>query len=132
MIVADASAVVEFALRRRASARLGARLGSEAVHAPYLIEVEALNALRRVVRSEGLSDESATVARNDLASMPLILYPHRPLMERIWALRHTLSAYDASYVALAELLPAPLITCDERLARSTGHAAVIELFAPSA
>jgi len=82
------------------------------------------------VRSEGLSDESATVARNDLASMPLILYPHRPLMERIWALRHTLSAYDASYVALAELLPAPLITCDARLARSTGHAAVIELFAP--
>lgn len=130
MIVADASAVVEFALRRRASSRLGARLRREAIHAPYLIEVEALNALRRVVRNEGLSDESATVARSDLASMPVVLYPHRPLMERIWELRHTLSAYDASYVALAELLPAPLVTCDARLARSSGHSAEIELFAP--
>jgi predicted nucleic acid-binding protein len=51
-------------------------------------------------------------------------------MERIWELRHTLSAYDASYVALAELLPAPLVTCDARLARSSGHSAEIELFAP--
>ncbi len=48
-------------------------------------------------------------------------------MERIWALRHTHTAYDASYVALAELLPAPLITCDARLARSVGHSATIEL-----
>lgn len=82
------------------------------------------------MRNEGLSDESATVARSDLASMPVVLYPHRPLMERIWELRHTLSAYDASYVALAELLPAPLVTCDARLARSSGHSAEIELFAP--
>ena len=49
-------------------------------------------------------------------------------MERIWELRENHTAYDASYIALAELIPAPLITCDARLARSTGHGAVVELF----
>ena len=88
-----------------------------------------LHALRRIVRRESLPDGIALIAREALASMPLALYPHRPLMERIWELRHTLTAYDASYVALAELLAAPLVTCDARLAASTGHDAEIELFA---
>ena len=101
------------------------------MHAPYLIEVETLQALRRTVLRGRLSDDRAALAREAFGSMPFVLYPHRPLMKRIWELRHSISAYDASYVALAELLPAPLVTCDARLARSTGHRAEIELFAPA-
>lgn len=131
MIVADASAVVEFVVHRDAAPRLRQRLRREAIHAPYLIEVETLNGLRRVARRDALPDAIVSLAREAIASMPLMLYPHRPLMERIWELRHTHSAYDASYIALAELLHAPLITCDARLARSSGHDALIELFAPA-
>lgn len=131
MIVADASAVVELLLQRPVAESLRARLSDDVVHAPYVIEIETLHALRRAWLTGVMSDDRASLARSSIASIPLRLYPHRPLMERIWELRHTHSAYDASYVALAELLPAPLVTCDARLARSTGHRATIELFTPS-
>jgi predicted nucleic acid-binding protein len=63
----------------------------------------------------------------DLADFPLYRYSHVPLLPRIWELRHSLSAYDAAYVALAEALDAPLVTRDRRLAASSGHRARIEL-----
>lgn len=128
MIVLDASAVVELVLGRRVS-ELRARVRGESLHAPYVVEIEALHAIRSAVRRDEVSDGDAALARANLRSLPLVLYPHRPVLERIWELRHTHSAYDASYIALAELLPAPLVTCDARLARSTGHDAQIELFA---
>lgn len=131
MIVADASAVVQLLLQRSLAESLRARLSDDVVHAPYVIEIETMHALRRASLTGVLSDDRASLARSALASIPLRLYPHRPLMERIWELRHTHSAYDASYVALAELLPAPLVTCDAHLARSTGHSAAIELFEPA-
>ncbi|MGH3138054.1 MAG: type II toxin-antitoxin system VapC family toxin [Gaiellaceae bacterium] len=131
MIVVDASAVVELLLGGGVAPRLRDRTHGESVHAPFLVEVEALQALRRIAHTPNLSDDDAAIARLGLDAMPLVLYPHRPLMERIWNLRNTLTAYDASYVALAELLPAPLVTCDVRLARSSGHDAEIELFAPA-
>jgi predicted nucleic acid-binding protein len=63
----------------------------------------------------------------DLADMPLRRHPHTMLLERAWEVRHSLSACDAVYVALAELLDAPLLTCDRRLAEARGHRAVVEL-----
>jgi predicted nucleic acid-binding protein len=129
VIVADASVVVELLLQRSPVAALRARLAGEVVHAPTLIEIETLHALRRAAIAGAVSDDRAALARTAFASMPIVLHAHRPLMERIWALRHTHTACDASYVALAELLPAPLITCDARLARSVGHSATIELLA---
>lgn len=59
--------------------------------------------------------------------MPIVLYPHMPLLERIWQLRPNLTGYDAAYVALAEALDVPLITCDAKLAASPGHEAAIQL-----
>ena len=131
MVVVDASAVVELLLSGEVALKLGKRLRGESVHAPFLVEVETLQALRRSSHARRLSEGDAAIARHGLEAMPLVLYPHRPLMERIWVLRHTLTAYDASYVALAELLPAPLVTCDVRLAAAHGHNAEIELFAPA-
>lgn len=54
-----------------------------------------------------------------------------PLIQRVWELRHSITAYDASYVALAEQLDIPLITCDAKLAGSNGHKAEIELYSTS-
>jgi predicted nucleic acid-binding protein len=66
-------------------------------------------------------------ALRDLQLLPLHRYEHTLLLGRIWQLRHNLTAYDAAYVALAEVLSASLLTRDAALARSTGHGATIEL-----
>ena len=58
---------------------------------------------------------------------PLTRYPHDVLLERVWELRHNLTAYDAAYVALAEALDATLLTRDRRLATASGHRARVDL-----
>jgi predicted nucleic acid-binding protein len=79
----------------------------------------------------GIGDDRAADARNDFAQRGLVRYPHHPLAERMWALRHNLTAYDAAFVALAEELAVPLVTCDARLAAAPGHGALVERFAQS-
>jgi predicted nucleic acid-binding protein len=66
------------------------------------------------------------IALDDLLALPIRRHSHRLLLDRVWALRNNLSAYDAFYVALAEVLDAPLITRDGRLARTKGHKARIQ------
>ena len=63
------------------------------------------------------------------AALDLTRWLHDVLLPRVWQLRSNLSAYDAAYVALAEALRAPLLTCDRRLAAAPGHRALIELIA---
>ena len=99
--------------------------------APHLIDVELLHALRRQVRQGELSIDRATDLRADLADLPLTRYPHEPLADRIWELRENLTAYDASFVALAEVLGVPLVTCDAALASAPGVTQLAELFEPS-
>jgi predicted nucleic acid-binding protein len=131
VIVVDASAVVEVVGYRRLEA-LQQRLDrGDTLHAPHVLDVEVTHAVRGLVARGELSLDGAFLARRDAAEMRMTLYPHALLLERAWQLRDTLSTYDAVYIALAELLPAPLVTCDARLARSSGHSAEIELFAPS-
>ena len=67
----------------------------------------------------------------DFAELSLIRYPHERLADRVWELRHNLTAYDGVFVALAEALGAPLVTCDARLAAAPELRAEIELFAPA-
>ena len=57
---------------------------------------------------------------NALRRLGMTRYPVFTLLERVWDLRENLSAYDASYVALAELLNCPLMTADARLSRAPG------------
>jgi predicted nucleic acid-binding protein len=64
-----------------------------------------------------------------LASLPLHRHGHAPLLSRVWELRESMTAYDAAYIALAEGLEAPLLTCDAKLRRSHGHDARVELLA---
>jgi len=43
-----------------------------------------------------------------------------PLLHDIWSLRDNLTAYDASYVALARGLDCPLVTADAGIAAAPG------------
>jgi predicted nucleic acid-binding protein len=107
--------------------RLRERLERERLVAPALIDLEVASAWRGQVRAGRLSAGRAEVAFSDLAALRLERTRHGPLMGRIWELRDNLSAYDASYVALAEALDTILLTGDERLARAPGIQCEVEL-----
>jgi predicted nucleic acid-binding protein len=79
-----------------------------------------------VLRSE-ISAEAASAAVSELLDARIVRYPHRPFIERAWALRGRLTAHDALYVALAEALDATLVTTDLRLARAV---TTVEVVAP--
>lgn len=131
MIVVDASSLVDSLALERVNPPLDERLMTGGpLHAPYLIDVEVAHALHRLTRRHEIGADRAADARLDLEELPLRRYPHVPLLERAWELRHTVSAYDAMYVALAELLDIPLVTCDGSLARANGVRAQIEVYAP--
>jgi predicted nucleic acid-binding protein len=100
---------------------------SESLHAPHLLDVEVSQVLRRYVREKMITTRRGQEALEDLAGLPLWRYPHDFLIPRVWELRATLPAYDAVYVALAELLDARLLTCDRRIASASGHSANVEV-----
>jgi predicted nucleic acid-binding protein len=129
VLVVDTSAVVAALVGRPPDRRLTDRLGTDGdLHVPHLLDVELLHALRRLVRSGQLSEERAADARADFAELAVVRYGHQPLADRAWELRGDLTAYDATFVALAEALTVPLVTCDARLAGAPGHRAAVELF----
>ena len=128
MIVADASAVLELLLGTPAGAQVAARLAApgETAHAPHLLDLEIAQVLRRYVRRREVPAGRAREALDDLADLPLVRFPHEPFLPRIWELRDQLTAYDAAYVALAEVLGARLLTRDRALAAAR-HDAAVEL-----
>jgi predicted nucleic acid-binding protein len=129
LIVVDASALIEVLLGTSAGSRLAERFFAqgETLYAPHLIDVEVAQVLRRYVREKLFGAERGVEALEDLADFPIARYPHQPFLPRIWELRHNVTAYDAVYLALAEALAAPLVTCDAKLASASGHQAQIEL-----
>ncbi|HEY7140702.1 MAG TPA: type II toxin-antitoxin system VapC family toxin [Methylomirabilota bacterium] len=128
MIVLDASAVVELLLGSPRGAMVRARIQrpDESLHAPHLLDVEVASVLRRYHLSGEISDDEGREALADLAGLDIARYPHDPLLPRVWELRRSVTAYDAVYLALAEVLEAPLLTLDRRLARARGHGARVE------
>jgi len=129
VIVADASALLEVLLRTPVANSIEARIFAPGLtlHAPYLIDVEVAQVIRRYTGSGEIDAERGRLALTDLADVPIRRYPHDFLLPRIWELRNNLTAYDATYVALAEVLDAPLLTRDRRLAAAPGNRARIEL-----
>lgn len=129
MIVLDASAVVELLLNTATGQAVAKRMADPAigVHVPHLVDVEVVQALRRLASLGELTAVEAQTAIDDLRSLDLQRHAHEPLLGRVWALRQNLSAYDAVYVALAEVLDTTVVTCDGRLARAPRAAKRVEL-----
>ena len=129
MIVLDASALLAVLTSRPDVASLADRIrGDGDLHAPHLLDVEFQHALRRLIVSGAISEDRADDARVDFADLTIVRYPHVSLADRTWQLRHNVTAYDGAFLALAEVLDAPLVTCDARLARAPGHSASVEVF----
>lgn len=127
MIVFDASVVLDLLLRTGSWEAAEALIERHDVHAPELLDVEVVHVLRRYRLHEGLTEKRASAAIEDLGALPIERYRHEFLLPRVWAMHRNLTAYDAVYVALAELLEVPLYTSDARLSRSKGHRVMIEL-----
>ncbi|MGH2835338.1 MAG: type II toxin-antitoxin system VapC family toxin [Solirubrobacteraceae bacterium] len=117
-IVIDASALVELLLRTAVGGRVASLLGSARMVAPDLINIETLQAVRGLQRAGKLSIERAAQAVARLAESPIARIPTGGLIAEVWSLRSNLSAYDASYVALARALDCPLLTTDAPLRRA--------------
>jgi len=126
-MVLDASAILEVLLKSPAGAAIHQSIFSprETLHVPHLADLEVTQVVRRYLLSNVLDNVRAGQALDDYQDLPLIRYPHSPFLKRVWELRHNFSAYDAIYIALAEALDAPLLTCDRALASVTGHRAKV-------
>ncbi|HEX9342387.1 MAG TPA: type II toxin-antitoxin system VapC family toxin, partial [Actinomycetota bacterium] len=121
------SAIVHVLTARRIDEDLANRLEHETITAPHLLDVEVLQALRGLTLGHKISHERANHARALYRQLFIVRYPADGLAERIWSLRHNLTAYDAAYVALAEALDCPLVTRDAKLA-SAGHSANVHIY----
>jgi len=130
VIVLDASGAVDWLLQTPIGTQIGQRLlaHGESLHAPHMIDLEVVQALRRLTKDGTITARRADESIQDLLALRINRYPHFIFLHWIWLHRNNLSAYDACYVALAEKLGATLITRDSRLASNAGHAVKIELF----
>ena len=128
MIVLDASAAVEWLLQTPTGLKVERRIFEDGqLHAPHLLEVEVVQVLRRSVARGAMPAHRAEDALLALGDLALMRHSHDEMLWRIWELRENLTAYDATYVALAELLNSPLVTCDGKVASAPGHHARIEV-----
>ena len=129
MIVVDASALVEALLRMPAAEVVEEHLfdSGQMLHAPHLLDVEVAHVVRRYAGTGDIDEEVGRAALADLAYFPLRRYAHDFLLARVWELRNDLTAYDAIYVALAEVLDAALLTRDRRLAATARRYVRVEL-----
>jgi len=123
VIVIDASAMVEALVGRYADPELLSALSGD-VDAPHLLDAEVLSVLRGLELGRKLTPGVAEQARHDHFALTITRHDLEPAAERIWLLRHQFTTYDASYIALAESLAAPLYTCDTKLAVSSHSAEV--------
>jgi predicted nucleic acid-binding protein len=119
-LVIDASAVVAALVDSGPAGTWAEELLASKLVAPHLLHVEAANVLRRAVAAGQISDDIASLAHADLVDLRVDLVPYEAVADRVWELRHNVTANDAWYVAAAELLDAPLATLDERLASAPG------------
>lgn len=124
MRIIDAGVVVELL-----AGSLGPeRLGNEELAAPHLIDSEVTHVLRGLVRRDVLSEKQGDLALEGFTQLTLTRFAADWLRPRIWALRHNLSAYDATYVALTEMTDATaLLTTDTRVANAPGPKCHFEL-----
>lgn len=128
MIVLDASVVVELLTNGPMgdAIRRGLERASGPLIAPHLLDVEVVSAFRALAAHGRIDSHRTEQFLSGLAELPAARYPHAPLLRRIWELRHKFTAYDAAYIALAELTGSVLYTSDAALSKH--HRAQVVLF----
>jgi predicted nucleic acid-binding protein len=131
LIVIDASVLANVladdgADGRRARAELSS---AGEIAAPDLVDVETVAVLRKRWLAKTVSARRFASAVDDLQAMAIDRYPTLRLMRRAYELRDNVTAYDASYIALAEVLECELVTGDARLAKAPGTRCAIRLLA---
>src|SRR5574337_143998 len=120
-LVVDASVVVDLLGRFRPEPLEDLLWAPDTVLvAPELIDIEVLNALRKLDQSGAIPAGRAVDLPTLMRALRIRKYRHGILLDGIWALRKNVSAYDAAYVTLARLLDATLVTRDARLAKAPG------------
>lgn len=129
MFVLDASGAIELVLNTAAGKRIASRMDDPAqtVHAPHLIDVEVAHVLRRYALLGALSNARCEQALSHWRELDIERHSHDLFLDRMWQLRHNVSAYDATYVALTEALSTLLVTGDVRLLQVPGLTIRIEL-----
>ena len=128
-MVLDTSAFVELLMNSEKGREVATLLADDGytLSAPQLLVTEVAQVLRRRTRAGLVSPSRASAALAIFTRMDVRLYDHLPLTDRVWELRDNLSAYDATFVALAEALHEPLVTCDARLAKNPASEAAVVL-----
>lgn len=123
--------IVELVLGTRTGTRVRRRLSNPQIslHSPELVDLEVLNVLRRFTSSDTVGPARVAAAVERLGELDLRRHRHGPLLQRIWSWRANLTAYDAAYVTLAEVLGGPLLTTDTRMANAPGLTVPVEVFA---
>lgn len=124
LVVVDASALAALIRQDHYAQAVRQAIGDAEMAAPDLVNLEVLSVLRGDEARADMSPRRATTAVTDLSDAPLRTVGTNWLIEDIWSLRKNLTSYDAAYVALAKNLGCPMVTTDERLARSPGSAGV--------
>jgi predicted nucleic acid-binding protein len=120
-VVCDASAMVAMLLDSGSDGEWATEhMAGAGLYAPTLLPYECANIIRRQELSRAVSADQAAQAHADLLDLSIDLWPYEALSNRVWELRANLSGYDATYVALAEILAAPLVTLDRRIRRAPG------------
>ncbi|MFT3797362.1 type II toxin-antitoxin system VapC family toxin [Microbacterium sp.] len=127
--VIDASALVEVLAMSPLGQRVAPhmRASGGALHLPHLADVETVSVVRGLVAGGLLTPDRGVQFLGDLRDFPAQRWPAHMLFERIWELRANVTAYDATYVALAEALGGRLITTDAKLARGVAGVAACEV-----
>lgn len=121
IVVPDASAIVALLIEAGdASIWVGRSLRGARLVAPSLMPFEVANVLRRHELAGIIDTSYASLALTALTRHPVDLWPLESVAARAWSLRHTVTFYDATYIALAEQVGAPLVTLDRRLAQAPG------------
>ena len=126
MIVLDSSAAIDYLLALPSGRFVAEQLEQHRLAvAPHLLDAEVVSGLRRGVSAGFVTETRAIVALAHLAALRIVRFPHLRYVPRVWELRHTVTASDAFFVALAEESGFPLVTTDLRLSRAHGHRAEI-------
>lgn len=120
MIVLDASVAIEAYFDSPSTGGIDRLFENNTLLAPQSLGVEVMQAFRRKVFAGESDERQAILAIRNVMELPIVLMPFEPFVERIWDLRHNVSANDAWYVAIAETFGVPLATTDRRLANATG------------